>query len=262
MSKKKGPKILILDIETSPIIAYVWGLWDQTVSLNQIKSDWHVLSWAAKWLDEKTVMQEDQRRSKDIEDDRKLLQGIWKLLDEADIIVTQNGKAFDQKRLNARFILNGMKPPSSYKHVDTKQLASKHFGFTSNKLEYLTSKLCTKHKKIKTKKFVGFELWKQCLAGNVAAWDEMRQYNIMDVLSLEELYKRLIPWDNRINMALYTEDLEAVCSCGSTKFKKNGYSYTSIGKYQRYSCASCGAESRSAKNEFSKDKRAMLRRKD
>jgi len=258
---KSGPKILILDIETSPIVAHVWGLWDQTVSLNQIKNDWHVLSWSAKWLNSKEIMYQDQRKAKNIEDDKQLLKGIWKLLDEADIIVTQNGKAFDQKRLNARFILNGMKPPSSYKHIDTKQLASRHFGFTSNKLEYLTDKLCTKHKKLKSKKFSGFELWRQCLSGNIEAWDEMERYNKRDVLSLEELYKKLIPWDNSINMAIYNDDVIDICSCGSKTFKKNGFSYTSIGKFQRYSCSDCGAESRATKNEFSKQKKESLRRK-
>jgi hypothetical protein len=261
MSNKTGPKILLLDIETSPIIAHVWGLWDQTVSLNQIKMDWHVLSWSAKWLHSREVMYQDQRKAKNIEDDKELLKGIWKLLDQADIIITQNGRAFDQKRLNARFILNGMKPPSSYKHIDTKQIASRHFGFTSNKLEYLTSKLCTKHKKLKSKKFQGFELWKACMAGNVDAWEEMKRYNIRDVLSLEELYKKLAPWDNSINFAVYYDREIDICSCGSKSFNKNGYAYTSLGKFQRYACASCGAESRSATNEFSKEKRASLKRK-
>jgi hypothetical protein len=262
MKSNNGPKILILDIETAPIMSYVWGLWDQNVSLNQIESDWHVLSWSAKWFGEKKIMYQDQRqRVGSIENDKELLEGIWKLLDEADIIVTQNGKAFDQKKLFARFILNGMKPPSSFKHIDTKQIASRNFAFTSNKLEYLTAKLCKKHKKLKTKKFQGFDLWKECLRGNKDAWKEMERYNKQDVLSLEELYTKLIPWDNSINFALYNENNISVCTCGSKKFNKNGYCYTSLGKYQRYKCAKCGAESRSSKNEFSKEKRESLLRK-
>lgn len=261
MKKQTGPKILILDIETAPILGHVWGLWDQTVSLNQIKSDWHVLSWAAKWFGEKKVMYADQRKVKNIEDDGDLLKGVWKLLDEADIIVTQNGKSFDQKKLFARFILNGMKPPSSFKHIDTKQIASRRFAFTSNKLEYLTSKLCKKHKKLKTKKFQGFELWKACLAGNQEAWQEMERYNKQDVLSLEELYTVLMPWDNSINFALYTDESIIVCSCGSKSLTRNGFAYTSVGKYQRYKCANCGAEARSGDNEFSKEKKQSLLRR-
>lgn len=261
MKNKTGPRVLLLDIETAPIMAHVWGIWEQNVGLNQIHTDWHILSWAAKWYGEKEVIYRDQRNVRNIENDINLLNELWLLLDEADIIVTQNGKAFDQKKIFARFVLNGFTPPSPFKHIDTKQIASRHFGFTSNKLEYLTSKLCKKHKKLKTKKFQGFELWKACIAGNKKAWDEMERYNKLDVLSLEELYEKLIPWDSSINFALYNDDASLLCSCGSTNLVKKGFCYTSAGKYQRYRCRKCGAQMRSAKNEFSKEKRTSLLRK-
>ncbi len=261
--KQDGPKVLIYDIETAPIIAHVWRLWDQNVGLNQIECDWHLLSWSAKWLGDppsKTIYM-DQRKAKDITDDKKLLEGIWKLLDEADIVITQNGKSFDEKKLNARFILNGMKPPSSVQHVDTKRIAKKHFGFTSNSLAYMTDKLCSKHKKSSHKKYVGHSLWTGCLNGELAAWKEMEHYNKLDVLSLEELYKKLEPWDNSINYNLYTDTATTICGCGSTDFKKNGHAYTSRGKYQRYSCKKCGAEIKGSNNLFSKEKKESLKAK-
>ncbi len=254
------PKVLILDIETAPLISWTWGIWEQNIGLNQIKSDWHVLSWAAKWLGTppSCVLYEDQRHAKNVQDDSKLLSGMWALLDEADIIITQNGKSFDAKKLNARFIMNGMQPPSSYKHIDTKRLASKHFAFTSNKLEYLTDKLCKKYKKLKTKKYVGFDLWKACLAGDVRAWNEMEKYNKYDVLSLEELYYKLAPWDNTVKFGPYTDELQKRCNCGSNVFKLNGYRYTAVGKYQRFKCTACGCESQGRVNLMSKMKRAAL----
>ena len=260
-SKKTGPKVLIFDIETAPILGYVWRLWEQNVSLNMIHTDWYVLSWSAKWLGDSPskTMYMDQRNARDIENDKAILHHLWKLLDEADIVITQNGKSFDQKKLNARFVIHGFQPPSSYKHIDTKLIAQKHFGFTSNKLEYMTDKLCTKYKKLKSAKFQGFELWKQCLAGNVEAWDEMKKYNMYDVLSLEELYTKLIPWDSSINFDLYRDSKEYICKCGSKEFKKQGWFYTNVGKYQRYRCKSCGAESRDRTNVFNDDKKASIR---
>jgi uncharacterized protein YprB with RNaseH-like and TPR domain len=254
---RKGPRVLFLDIETAPILGYVWSLWDQNVGLNQIHSDWFVLSWSAKWLGESKVMYQDQRKAKNIEDDSKLLAGMWKLLDAADIIVTQNGKAFDQKRLNARFIIQGFAPPSPFKHIDTKLIASKHFGFTSNKLEYMAERLCTQ-KKLRHHKFEGFELWRECLRGNQAAWREMEKYNRQDVLVLEELYHRLVPWDDTVNFALYTDEPEHVCRCGSKEFERRGWHYTSTGKFQRYRCRKCGAWTRDRVNRFSKEKKASL----
>lgn len=238
--------ILVFDIETAPIEAYVWGLWDNNVALNQIKEDWSVLSWSAKWLGKKEVMYMDQRNAKNVRDDKKLLRAIWKLLDKADIVITQNGKSFDAKKLNARFVFHGFPPPSSYKHIDTKILAKKYFGFTSSKLEYMSAKLCTKYKKLDHKRFPGQELWTQCLKGNLAAWKEMERYNKHDVLSLEELYTKLIPWDNAVNFAVYTGEA-MVCSCGSRDFIRNGFFYSSVGKYQRYACSKCGAEHRNRK---------------
>lgn len=258
---KLGPKVLFLDIETAPIVAWVWGLWDQTVGLNQIKSDWHLLSWSAKWLDEKKVMYADQRRAKNIEDDSRILKGIWKLLDEADVIVTQNGKQFDAKKLNARFILNGMGPPSPYKHIDTRQIAKRVFGFTSNKLEYMTDKINTKYKKQKHAQFAGFELWKECLAGNINAWNEMEKYNKYDVLSLEELYLKFQPWDASLNRSLYVDGEEVVCDCGSHNLQKRGISFTAAGKYQRYQCQDCGTWRRGTVNLLTKPKRQSILRK-
>jgi len=253
-----GPKVLVYDIETAPMLAYVWGLWDQNVGLSMIKSDWHILSWSAKWLGEKKVMYADQREAKNIEDDSRILAMIWQLLDEADIVITQNGKKFDQKKLNARFILNGFKPTSPYKHIDTLEIAKKHFKFTSNKLEYMTDKLCKKHKKLTKRKFSGFSLWSECMKGNKKAWKEMEKYNKLDVTSLEELYNKLIPWDNSVNFNLYRDDEVNECKCGCSEFKKKGFAYTQKSKFQRYICTKCGANSRGSVNLFSTKKQKSL----
>ncbi len=259
--KPVEPKILIFDIETAPILAHAWGLWDQNIALNQIENDWSVLSWAAKWLKDppNKVMYEDNRAAKDYTDDKKLLKGIWNLLDEADIVITQNGRAFDVKKLNARFIMNGFQPPSSYKHIDTLAIAKKNFAFTSNKLEFMTDKLCVKYKKLKHNKFPGFAMWKACLAGNQEAWKEMEKYNKYDVLSLEELYHKLSAWDHTVNFEAYDEQIGHKCTCGSTDFKKHGYAYTNAGKFQRFKCSKCGKESRSKFNLLTKEKRKSIR---
>lgn len=203
-------KCLIFDIETSPIQAYVWGLRDQNISLNQIVEDWKVLAWGAKWLGESKIHYEDVRK----QTEKQILQGIWELLDEADIVITQNGQSFDSRRLNARFIQHGMCPPSPYKHIDTYLLIKRVADFTSNKLEYLTAKLCTKYKKLDHGKFPGMSLWNECLKGNRKAWDEMKVYNIHDVLSTEELYTKIRAW-GPINMPKVYGN-EASCTvCGS-----------------------------------------------
>ena len=180
----QGPKILIFDIETSPVQINAWSLWDNFTPLNMLVKDWFVLSWAAKWLGapEDEVMYDDVEDCVNSRDDTKILGQIWELLDEADVVITQNGIKFDSKKLAARFLIQGFGKPSPYKHIDTLKIAKREFAFLSNKLEYMTELLCVKYKKLKHGQFAGFELWKECLDGNPEAWKEMKKYNMYHVM--------------------------------------------------------------------------------
>ena len=238
-------KVLIFDIETVPMTAYVWGRKDINVALNQIHKDWSIAAWSAKWLGEPAskIVYRDQRNAKDIGDDRAILKPLWDLLDEADIVVTQNGKNFDSKMLNTRFIMHGWAPPSSYRHLDTYQIARSAARFTSNKLEYLADKLCTKYKKLSHTKFPGMSLWTECMAGNRAAWDEMRRYNINDTLSTEELYDKLKAWAPKSAPApFHVKDTSIECHCcgKNDQMRRKGVEMTRRGPMQKYQCMGCG----------------------
>jgi DNA polymerase elongation subunit (family B) len=229
-------KVLIFDIETSPIVAHVWGLRDQNISLNQIVKDWQVIAFAAKWLGQKDIIYFDMRHDAS---DRWILGRMWALLDEADIVITQNGQNFDSRKLNARFIEYGMKPPKPYRHLDTYKIAKAAAEFTSHKLEYLTEKLCTKYKKLSHSKFPGMSLWNECLKGNVKAWDEMKKYNIHDVLSTEELYLKLRGWTPKTAPSVYLES-DKCPSCGSKEIKREGWNPAKLYRTQQLSCKQCG----------------------
>lgn len=258
--KKNKPKILIFDLETLPMEVYTWSLWQDSTPLSFVMKDWSILSFCAKWYGEDDIIYHDTQHEKDIRNDKSVLKKLWDLIDEADIIVAHNLNAFDYKKMNARFILHGMKPPSSTKRMDTKLLAKRHFKFTSNKLEYLTDKLCTESKKIKHNDFPGFSMWKECLAGNPKAFKSMKEYNIMDVLSLEELFTKLLPWESASLFQLYNESDEFMCTCGAiNSLKKNGFYRTNACKYQKYKCKKCGAETRDKKNLKVTNRRGTVR---
>jgi len=255
------PRIAILDIETSPIESYTWGLWDQNVGVSQIKTEWSVISFAAKWLDEKKVYYSDTagRGSKKIRDDKALLGEIWKILDAADIVVAQNGNSFDVKKINARLLMHGYGPYSPIRIVDTLTVAKRHFAFTSNKLEWL-AKWLTDTKKDEHKEFPGFELWVQCMADNPKAWREMRKYNINDVIATEKLYKKLRPWiTNHPNVPAYSISEAISCpKCGSSNLVKSKNRITQQGSYVQYQCKDCGGYARGKTMELTKTKRKNL----
>lgn len=257
-----NPKVLIFDIETAPITAYTWGLYDQNVGLNQIKSDWHLLSWAAKWYGDPAskVMYMDNSRTTEIQNDKALVMGLAKLLNEADIIITQNGNSFDVKKLNARAVINGLPPIKPCQSTDILKEGRKVFKFTSHKLEYVTGILNKKYKKLKHEEYPGFELWAAILKGDRHAWAVMKKYCIHDVLATEESYQMIQGWIKSQNVSVYADRVGMVCQCGSKKVDARGFAYTTAGKYQRYQCHDCGKWLKSAINLLTKeDKKLVLR---
>lgn len=234
-------KIILLDIETSPNVAYVWGLWKQNISTSQILSSGEVMCWAAKWFGEETIYFSRQ-------DDPDMLHKIWNMLDDADVVVHFNGKKFDMPTLNKEFIKHGFTPPSPYKQVDLLTVARSQFKFTSNKLAYIAEYLGLT-KKVSS---VGFETWIACMNGDEAAWDSMEVYNRGDVITLEDLYKKLLPWiKNHPNHSL--DKQQEVCpNCGGTHFHKRGTYSTNASTFIRYRCVDCGSWFRSIKNIMTK----------
>jgi len=256
---EEGPKILVLDIETNFLRSATWALFKQNVGLNQILNDWYIIGFAAKWLGEDEIFYADKRDSWQNENDYQLCDQMWRLIDEADIVVAHNGRKFDMKKINARLLHHNFKPPRPVKVVDTLEIAKRHFAFTSNKLEYLTDKFCKVYKKSKHGQFPGFELWSQCMSGNPDAWEELEEYNIKDILSLEELYLRLRAWDNKHpNLNVYYQDNLIRCNCGSENLEHSGYWTTNLSKFDQFTCQECGAHVRGRVNLLSKDKQKSL----
>ena len=232
-------RILLLDIETSPNTAHVWGLYKQTISISQLQESSYVMCWAAKWLDESEVYFSSVVQ----ESHKKMLKGVHKLLEEADAVIHYNGTKFDIPTLNKEFLKHGMFPPSSYKQIDLLRTARQQFRFPSNKLDYVAFSLGLGKKH----KHEGHELWVKCMAKDTEAWKVMEIYNKQDVLLLEKVYYKLLPWiKNHPNRNLYSGVEEDVCTtCGSPEIKKRGFVYSSVSSYQRYRCSACGTWMRS-----------------
>jgi DNA polymerase elongation subunit (family B)/predicted RNA-binding Zn-ribbon protein involved in translation (DUF1610 family) len=231
-------RILLLDIETSPHIAYVWSL----VNNNYINPDMLVhqgktLCWAAKWYGEEKVTY----YSVNMTSHRKMIRALHRLLDEADVVIHYNGSKFDIPILNQEFLLLGLSPASPVKQIDLLKIVRQKFRFPSNKLSYVSQKLGI-GSKVEHK---GFALWEGCMKGDKESWELMEKYNIQDVLLLETLYDKLKPWiKSHPNVGLHT-GVKSVCpNCGSANLKKRGFAYTSTRKYQRYVCGDCGTWSR------------------
>lgn len=233
-------KILLLDIENAPNLGYVWAKYEQDVL--SYEKEWYMLSFAYKWLGEKTTrckaLPNYKGYTRDKEDDSFLLYDLWNLLDEADIVIGHNVDRFDIRKINARFLKHGMNPPSYYRTVDTVKLARKHFMLNSNKLNDLAGYL-NLGKKAPTG---GFQLWLDCMAGKASAWKQMIAYNKQDVDLLEDVYMVLRKWaTNHPNVNLVKDHNDGCPICGGKKdIQKRGFRYSKTGKAQAYQHLSCG----------------------
>lgn len=224
-------KILFLDIETSPNTAHVWGLWNQNVSINQLLESSYTLCWAAKWADDDVVMYDSIYQSTP----KQMIRRIHRLLELADVVVHYHGTHFDIPTLNKEFILFNLPPPSPYQQVDLLKTVRKRFRFASNKLGYVAERL----KLGKKYDHEGHTLWIRCMDNDANAWQEMEKYNRHDVVLLEKLYYKLLPWiKSHPNRSVY-EGTANCPTCGSFSFQKRGFAITQAGKYQRYQCKDC-----------------------
>lgn len=242
-------KILLLDIETSPNLAHVWGIWQQNVGLNQLLESSKTLCFAAKWLGSNKVIFNSSYHTSH----KKMLNEIHKLIDDADAVIHYNGTKFDMPTLNKEFLLSGMFPPSPVKQIDLLQVAKKQFRFVSNKLDYVSQAL----KLGKKTEHMGHELWVRCMNKDPEAWELMEEYNINDVILLEKVYYKFLPWiKHHLNLNHFSEDI--VCpNCGGHHFQKRGYSLTLVSKFQRYQCQDCGNWFRGNKNLSEKSEKVV-----
>lgn len=258
-SIKKKAKILIFDIETTPLEAYVWQtqVWKARISDENVISRWFMLTWSAKWLGEDKIMSmrvtgEEALR----EDDKRIVAGIWGLLDEADIVIAHNGDSFDIPNLNTRFLINGLSPTRPYRTIDTLKVAQRQFGFSHNGLNAL-GRVFGIGEKLES----GYDLWRRSKNGDDEALKKMEEYNCGDVDLLEKVYLKMRPWiKGHPNLGVYMESEEKVCSaCGSTDIVPDGYYTTNSGKFRAYRCNSCGSShTRDRKNIYPKAKREVL----
>ncbi|MFD7017186.1 ribonuclease H-like domain-containing protein [Streptomyces sp. NPDC059928] len=235
-------KILTLDLETSPNLAHVWGLWNQNVGINQLLESGEVICFAAKWYDAKEV----KFFSSHQHGKAAMVNAAHELLEQADTVVHFNGQRFDIPHLNREFLEAGLAPPAPFAQVDLLKVVKRQFRFPSNKLDYVVQKLGIGKKTAHT----GHQLWVDCLSGDERAWRLMRKYNCQDVKVTESLYDYLLPWiPTHPNHALYdAQGDEHQCpNCGSEALKKEGRAYTAVSVFQRYRCEGCGKWSRGSK---------------
>ncbi len=175
LRQKKSARILQIDIETSPSLAYVWGIWDENIPLDRLIVPGEVMCFAAKWYgdsDDEIIFASSYHNGFD-----QMVLTAHELYDDADVVVTYNGRNFDNKHLLREMILKGLNPPSPWKDIDLLTVTRSRFKFQSNKLDFVAEQLGLGNK-VKHK---GFQLWNDCITGEgdvkKQAWEDMKTFS-------------------------------------------------------------------------------------
>jgi hypothetical protein len=227
----------------------IWNLKTEYIQPDRIVKGWSILCWSAKWLFEPEIMGQVVTPKEAVSrEEGSILGGIWKLIDEADIVVTQNGREFDIKRLNTKFLKYNYPPPSFCSIVDTLKVAREKFAFTSNSLDELGKTILGIGGKMK----MTMEDWDRCAEGNKEALTKMLTYCKRDVAPLlEDLYLKFLPWiPGHPNLGIYTDNDQDVCpKCESTDLSWTVEYQTPQGLFQGFRCCSCGSIGRGTSKE-------------
>lgn len=257
-----GPRILVLDIETSPNLAHVWRLFQQNVSLSQLREVGQVISFAAQWHGEKRVEfhSDFNFETEELTGHKAMVQRAFEMIDEADMVVHYNGNHFDIPHLNREFLLQDLGLPSPHKNIDLLQTVRRRFRFASNKLDHVAQQLGVGGKVQHT----GFDLWRRCLDGDPAAWRMMRRYNKGDVRITDKVYTKVRPWiANHPHVGLFVDDskgmVEDVCSrCKGRLIRRGKRIVAQTRAYHRYQCVDCKSWHRGRTSIASVDVRGVL----
>jgi transposase-like protein len=245
VADERLPKILTMDIETLPILGYAWAAYDTNIV--RVKKDWCVATWSAKWWSDPRVMSDAMTiKETGTRDDRRICASLWKLFDSADIIIGQNSKQFDFKKMNTRWWFHRMGPPSSYKAIDTLETARRAFSMTFNNLDYLASYLGIGRKK----ETGGIDLWDDFESGDKNARARMVEYCCNDTVLCERVYDTMKPWVyNHPKLSVYQKIKDICPVCLSKRIAEIGYYQAAVQRYKEWRCGDCQSVFHSTKAE-------------
>jgi len=181
-------KVMIYDIETSKIRAWVWWSGKQYVAPRQLIDETNIITVSWKWLGDETVhyLTWDKNHS-----DEKLMKDFLKEYNKADMVIGYNNDNFDNRLINIRAMKYNYDVNIFVKSFDIMKEEKKVFRSAGYSMDYMT-----KYSNVLRKQgHEGDTMWMKIQTGTPEEQEEYLQkmvdYNLGDVAATEELYVRL-----------------------------------------------------------------------
>lgn len=238
--QRKTRSILIFDVERTKG-SFTGRFW----SRGDFKNGWfpaeyvtqppRIICWGARWYgsDEVLLHAEWQRGGH-----KRMIYGLWELIEAADIIVTHNGDNADVPWLMESLPQYGLNFPKPPKSVDT--LKVMRSSFKSYHSKSLTE----------TAKFLGIPLdkvghWSLDLADRACAGDKEAQVELLayqhgDVILQGAVYDGLRGYMPNHPHVVTDGDQKACNQCGSVDLAENGDVQKVVQLRAAWRCRNCG----------------------
>lgn len=264
MNKKNLPKMLIYDIETTPLKAWIWRCGDQTVRYGQLDSyhnEYSISTIAYKWLQESKVhilFGDDKIEKFDAE------------VKKADIVIGKNSDRFDVKHINTQRLLQGLPPMPQWldSNDDLEKQMRKFFVFPSMSLDYISQIFGLGGKvKMEMQDWIDIENkdqldllknvpngklskseldhislilfkedFKTIMTRGTKALNKMIFYNKKDVKDTESALLRVLPHIKLRYNASTNQEGQGCIACGSLNLRPTKVIIQGKTKYQQFEC--------------------------
>lgn len=230
------PKILVWDVESTPVDAVLFNSGKQYVSHDKLMSHTKIICIGYKYLGEPMSKTKHLVWDKD-QNDKAMVAKFSEIVNDADAMLTHNGDGFDLPLLNARVLYHGLPPIAFPLSIDTCKLSRRAFRLPSHSLAFL-SRYLQLGKKMDTG---GFELWWQVWKENdKKALTKMVKYCMQDVKLLEKVFKRMRPYIKTVfNLAVFLGDSRLCPNCGGKLNVHDTRVVTMLRQVTRLKCKKC-----------------------
>lgn len=227
----KEPKILVYDLETTLLRAYVWWSYKQYVHANQIIDEPQILTIAYKWLgdDEVHALEWDGKSDKD------LMEKFLVVYNSADQVIGINNKNFDDKWVVTRAMKHGLFVNTYVRSFDLLKKAKSVLRLPSYSMAEMAKYLGVTHKR----SHEGRIMWEKAQWGTEEEkreyLDKMVEYNVGDIVTTEEIYYRLRRYlKTETHLGVLQGNPKWSCpECGGRNVELVKTTYTAAGTVQR-----------------------------
>lgn len=232
---EKKPKILFYDIETKPLLAYIWRLGEQGVYHSQLAergNAYDIICISYAWDDGKPA--KTLHWGYQEQDSRKMIQEFDKIVKQATVPIGKNSDRFDVKHINTQRMLQDLDPFPDWADCadDVEKQLRKHFVFPSQSLDYI-SKLMGLGGKLKME----MQDWVDIVERrNKDSFTKMLEYNRKDVEDTRAIWNKVKRYIHpKFNVATFYGDFRCV-NCGSQDLRKDGVRHRGKTTYQVFFC--------------------------